>query len=480
VAADAAGSPTPRMRASIPASRPAGGPAAPAPTLRIPVAFTGTGAGTGELSWGQREIWSAMTRQGWLCLGAARPLPPGTALPDLLAGLRGAMARYPSMRTRLRFDAEDRPTQELFGSGEIPVEIFDADGALGPGETAAAVEARYRGAERDFAGEWPVRIGVVRRHGRPTHWIVISCHLVTDGAGLELMIRDGQEQAQIGAWSSEPAPGVQQLEQARWQHSPAGRRHSAASLRYWEKMLETVPARALPASADPREPRHWTGTLHSPALYAAVPAIVGRTRADSSSVFLALYAIALGRLMDLRPAAVWTLVNNRFRPGLADVVCNLVQSGICVLDLADVPVDEAVGRAWRATMAAYKYAYYDSEKHAAMIGRMARSQGPETGLACFFNDRRPVAGRQLAGPPAGPDRLRHAVDRGSFSWGEKKDNPYERLFLNVEDAPGAVRITVSADTRCFAPKDIEALAREMETVAVQAVLASCPAQMRTG
>ncbi|WP_326853567.1 condensation domain-containing protein [Actinocrinis sp.] len=472
---DAESSEKPVPRAAIPASL-AGAVPPPAlvPAERVLVPFAGEGAGRGELSWGQRAIWSAMMRQGWISIAGVMPLPPGRTVQDVADDVSVMMGRYPSMRTRLRFDDTGRPSQELFGSGQIPIEVFDADDVARGGDEAAAgeskpeevaewVEARYRSTPRDFADEWPQRIALVRWRGQLTHMVVVTCHMVTDGVGVEVLIR------QMAEGPGTPVTGMQQLEQVAWQNSAAGRRQSEASLRYWERMLRSIPQRPLRKSADPREPRYWACQLRSPAMHAAVPLIAERTNTDTSSVLLALYAVALGKVTAADPVVLWPLVNNRFRPGLGDVVCNVVQSGICVLEVEGIAFDEVVRRTWRAALNAYKNAYYDAEKHTAMVTRLAPDASPDLGVAPFFNDRRPQVGRaeqsaqsvQLTGR-----QLREAQRGSTFSWTWKKDNPFERMFLSVEDDPEAVELRMSADTHYFSPADIEELLRHMETVAI--------------
>lgn len=459
--------------AAVPGTAPGAAPdPLPVPTERVAVAFAGEGSGIGDLSWGQREIWLAMLRQGWLRMGGSLPLGPGATLDGIAGELAYMMGRFPTLRTRLRFDAGGRPSQELFAAGEIALEVYDtddadgADGDADPAALASAVEARYLTAPRDFAGEWPLRMGVVRHRNALTHLVVITCHLVTDGAGMAVLSRETQERA-VG-----PLEGMQALELAAWQQSPAGKRQSAYTLRYLEKTMRSVVPRRLPASTDPREPRHWTGELTSPALNAAVQAISERTRADSSSVLLALYAIALSRRGLLRPAVVRPLSGNRFRPGLAGVVCNLVQSGICVFDVADRTVDDVVTQAKRAVMAAYKNSYFDPDEELALIDRIAREQGPgaerwSPHTWSFFNDRR-TARRGEGLPPAGRDRVRELLDATTFRWVEKKENPYEPLFLHIEETPDGLVLIVSADTHHVSPADNEGLARDMEELGVRA------------
>ncbi|MFL6111446.1 MAG: condensation domain-containing protein [Catenulispora sp.] len=464
----AAGPPTGPAAAAIPGTAPEVVPdPLPVPTDRVVVAFAGEGAGVAELSWGQREIWLAMLRQGWLRMGGTLPLGAEATLDGIADELAYMMGRFPTLRTRLRFDAAGRPSQELFAAGEIGLEVYDTPDDEDPSALASAVEARYLTTPRDFVAEWPLRMGVVRHRKAPTHLVVITCHLVTDGAGAAVLSREMRERP------TAPVAGTQMLELARWQQSPAGRRQSANSLRHLEKALRSVVPRRLPASADPREPRHWTGELTSPALNAAVRAISERTGADSSSVLLALYAIAVSRRGLLRPAVIRLLSGNRFRPGLANVVGNLVQSGICVLDVVDTTVDEVVRRAQHAALAAYKNSYFDPDDELALIDRIAREHGPgaerwSPHTWSFFNDRRTDRRGEEGSPPVTRDRLRELLDATSFRWVEKKANPYEPLFLHIEQTPDSLLVIVSADTHHVSPADNEGLTRDMEELGVRA------------
>lgn len=441
----------------------------PVPRERMAVAFAGEGSGVDEMSWGQWGIWlSMLSHESWMPLGGTKPLDPGTTQQDVADELRYLMARFPSMRTRLRFDAAGRPTQELFAAGEITLEIYETpsghDG-MGPAELAAAVEALYRETPFDFAADWPVRMAVIRHGGAPTHMVAIMCHLVTDGIGALVMLRE------VAARETAPVTGMQQLDQARWQRSPAGLRQNAATLFFWERFLRSIAPRRLPESADRREPRHWSAEFHTPALRHAAGMIAERTRAGSSAVLMALFATSLARITGVNPVVIRPVVHNRFRPGLAGVVCQVAQSGICSVDAAGATVDEVVGRAKRATTIAYKNAYYDPEQHAALVERIASEQGPDFDIACFFNDRRAdVPEAAATAEVMMPDLLRRAQSESTFAWTQKKDNPYERMFVHIDEDATGIMVTVCADTHYFSPAHIEALARTMEAVAVEAAL----------
>lgn len=476
------------MLRTLPVENPADAPdPRPVPTERVPVAFAGDGSGTGPMTWGQTEIWLTMTQKGWIGLGGVLPLAPGTTVASVAGELRFMLSRFPSMRTRLAFDGEGLPSQVLSASGEAVVEVYDAEGQDDADAAAlvAAVDAHYRTRPRDFENEWPVRMAVIRRDGVLTHMVVYSCHLVTDGGGAQIIARDmaardlaAEGSAGWGAASgSEPPTGTEQLDLALWQRSEAGLRQSAGSLRYWEKTLQTLEPRPFPASGDRREPRHWTGELDSPALYLAVQSISARTRASSKAVLLALYATALGRHGVLNPAVVRPQASNRFRRGLAGMVANLVQTGLCVIDTADSTVDQVVARAKRETMAAYKNAYHDPSELAALLDRDAERRGP--GAApwdvyswAFLNDRRDDDrrddGRDGDAEPPTAEQLELALARTEFRWAMKKHNPFEPLYLHINGTEDSIVLILNADTDRLAPAVIEGLVRDIEAIAVAA------------
>ena len=440
----------------------------PYPTERMPVDFTGDGAGVGELSWGQREIWTTMSRQRtWMPLGGRSPIAPGGTLADVADEVRYFMRRFQTMRTRLRFDG-DRAYQEVFGHGEIGLDIFDADSAacgsegMTAEELADEVEAHYRHVPLDFAVEWPARFAVVRTDKVPTYLISLVGHMAMDSFGARVMLGD------VATRPTTPVAGMQPLEQARWQCSPAGQRVDELAQRYWERTIRAIPPRPYP-SIPGRSPRFWIGEFRSSALHGAACAIASRTKSDTSSVLMALYAIGIARMSGADPVIVRPIVDNRFRPGLADVVCPATQGGICLLEVAGRTVDEAVEAARRAGLSAYKYAYFDPERLGALIDRITGEQDPDFGLGCYFNDRRLENRAAPTGPQATAQELRDARSSSTFRWKYMRDNPIEVLFLHVDDDPAGILLTIETDSNCFSPEDVQALVRGMEETAVAAL-----------
>lgn len=417
-----------------------------------------------ELSWGQREIWTAMVRQEWwLPIGYARAVAPGTTVEDLVAEVRYLMGRYPTLRTTLRHDPDGATRQVVAASGEIDVEVVDATDDEDPEQVADRVRQWYWDGDYDLVHGWPIWIAIIRHRGVPTHLVTVMSHLVLDAFGGMVMLEEAATRP------TEPT-SMPPVEQVRWQASPAGQRQNAAALRHWEKVLATVPARRFPHRYEPRSPRHWEGRFRSPAAHLALRVLGARTKVDASPLLLATFAIAMARHTGINPVAVQVVVNNRFRPGLARSMSPLSQTGICAIDLAGLSVDDAVRLTARQAIAAYKHAYYNPSDVDALVARLSEERGTELDLACFFNDRRIEVREQAAGPAPTPEEVRAALPRSTFEWSRQRDTSFERMFAHIEDVPDAMAITIAGDTHFMSPEDLEAVVRGMEAVAVEAAL----------
>jgi hypothetical protein len=287
--------------------------------------------------------------------------------------------------------------------------------------------------------------------GRPRLSVVVVNHLAADGAALGVMVRELAERP------TDPAP--RPLELAARQRTAAGQRQTAAALRYWGTHLRAVPARRFGPPADRPGPRYRRMVWDSPALHLAALRVAARTGTDTGAVLLAALAVGLGRVTGVDPFVSRLIVSNRFRPGLADVVSPIVQNALCVLPVAGVPLDEAVGRAVRATMVASKHAYYEPDALDRLVAEVERERGEPVDLGVLFNDRR------LPGPPppvptaaevaaaAGRTRVVAEVPMTFFN---------EQLMVNIEDEPGTVRVTAEVDTRHLATEDLLEALRQAE------------------
>jgi hypothetical protein len=193
----------------------------------------------------------------------------------------------------------------------------------------------------------------------------------------------------------------------------------------------------------------------------------------------------VARVLGRSPNVVQIVVNNRFRPGLADTISQLSQEGICVVDTADASFDEVVNRARIAATSASYYSYYDPVQRDALIEQAGARLGQPLDVSWQLNDRRgiftPEDGDSLTGAEL-KAALDEALPRTEVRWGGKQPTFDGPLFLLVDSEPAlsghqaqedglpALYLVAWTDTHQFALAQTEALVREMEAVVVEAAL----------
>jgi hypothetical protein len=204
-------------------------------------------------------------------------------------------------------------------------------------------------------------------------------------------------------------------------------------------------------------------------------------QADTSPVLMAAVAVALAQVTGVDPTVLRVIVNNRFRPGLADTVSPIAQSAPCAIEVAGRTFDEAVEKAWRSLMSAYLNAYYDPHRMADLIAEIGRERGAEIDLDCFFNDRRDQDRREYAGPAPTPAELNAALGRTTLDWGPHSDAPFTRFYVHVLDTPDTIELMTFADTRYLPPGDMAAFLARFEEILVEAAFnPTAPTGIPTG
>ena len=437
------------------------------------VPFEGEGAGTFELTWGQLEIWTAMCKQdSSLPMGGAMALWEGATLEQAATTLRYIMSRHQSLRTRLLFDPDspDSPRQTLHSTGEVPLQIVDIEADEDPQQVADELFERLAADKFDYADEWPIRMALVRKDGMATHAVAVYCHLAMDGQGLQALIADLSGLDLTATAAAPPSGALQPFDLARAQTEPDGVHQHEATVKRWRRQLAKVPARRFGLTDDERNPRHWQARYESPAAYLASQVICARTRADQTAVALAAITVELARITGQNPSVVQTVVHNRFRPGMADAVTPLAQTGLCVVDITDTTFDEIVARAWRSSIQAYMNSYYNPVLMDQMVAQLGRERGEEIDLACFFNDRRAQPTRTAEDPLPDAGQITEARNRSKLTWFPPTDVPAERFFITTEDLPDSLLLIMHTDTHCIPPGQIEQLLRGMEHMLVEAAL----------
>jgi hypothetical protein len=445
----------------------------------VDVSFSGDGDGdgagnsTGGLNWGQQHILGAIRNLGSpMNMCAVRELPPTAIVADFAEELRFYLNRFQAMRTLLRFEADRPPIQVVHASGTVPLQVLDLAADAHDADAAAALAALVAEHEQrpfDDEHEFPIRMVLIRRSGILTHLLTVLNHFATDGAGAFAMYEDFLYRDQVTGLARGPVP-THPLDLTAQQATAAGRRQSDASLRYWERQLAALPTRRPTAAVPEPGSRYRRATLRSVPLLLGATRIAHRLDCDVSAVLLGLFATALARLTGEQPIAAQMLVSNRFRPGMANIVGNVSQSGLFVVDVADTTVDDVIDRAQRAVTRTYKYAYFDLEEWKALLATVERERGEELAL-CYYNDRPSQRGGTAPGAQPSAEAIATAgAQMAPIVWSEL---PFfnERLMVTIDSPPNddeAVTVLVSADTWHVPRDDMEALARMMESLAVAA------------
>lgn len=451
-------------------------------TQTVEVPFAGEGSGSGGLNWGQQHILGAIRNLGSsMNMCALREVDPAATVEDFSDELSFYLSRFQAMRTLLRFEAGRPPIQVVHESGLAPLRIVDvAPGADDDALAAVLADLVAEHEQRSFDDEheFPIRMVLVRRAGVLTHLLTVLNHFATDGAGAFAMYEDYLRRDPVTGLVRGPVP-THPLDLTHQQATPAGRRQSDASLRYWERQLAALPRRRPTAAVPETESRYRRASLRSVPLLLGATRVAHRLDCDISAVLLGVFATALARLTGEQPSAAQMLVSNRFRPGMADIVGNVSQSGLFVVDVADATVDEAIERAQRAVTRTYRYAYFDLEQWKGLLAEVERERGEELAL-CYYNDRPSQRSGTASGTVPSIGAIQEAAAAGSeIEWSVL---PFfnERLMVTIDDVPDssdAVAVLVSADT-WHVPRDaMEKLARTMEELAVAA---ACDPETSTG
>ncbi|MGI8665196.1 MAG: condensation domain-containing protein [Jatrophihabitans sp.] len=446
---------------------PATGPNGAAEQLLVD--FEGEGSGEEDLTWGQIGFWQGMEQTGQSAtMGAVHPMPPGISLTELAAILRYVLSRHQALRTRLRFDGAGRPRQVCWASGQAVLQVVEA-GQDDPAVVAEQLKHRFGTDNFDYENEWPIRMAAVTSQAVITHVVTMYLHLALDAGGLEALLADlARRDPNTGA-AAGPVTAVQPLEQARRQRTPAVRRQSAASLKHLEHVMRTVTPRGFGEPKPGVERDFRMIRYRSPAAALAISKIATEQNVNTSSALLAMFAVGLARHTGDGTVMAMLMVSNRFRPGFADSVSPLVQISPYLIEVADTSLGEVVARARSSLLHTYKNAYYDPYQQDELVDRVNAERGEEVDFCCFYNDRREQrAPVEYAGHTDAD--LEAALAASSWAPEEQPDMSTRKLFLNVDDPPGAIELVMSVDTRYFDEAEMVAVLRGIEVAAVQAAL----------
>jgi hypothetical protein len=444
---------------------------------RVDVPFTGAQAGTEPLSWGQKAIYQDMQDNlSQFSMGGRAELADGSTVEDAAALLSGLMGRHAALRMRLGTGGDGRPCQEIAGSGQAGLDILtiphDTDRA-GAEQYAADLMDTWPLAPFDFQRDWPVRMAVLRHRGACLQVVWVLSHLAADGGG-HMLFFDDLMPGVLGIRAPSGSRRAQLPDVVRSEQTPHIRQLSSRAMRYWEAQLSGIPALTFGEPAQPEGdagPRHRRVRFRSPAAHLAMLAIARRTQADASRVTLAVIATAIGRVTGVAPLTVNVMVNNRFRPGLADVIAPVAQNSVLTIDVTDSSVDEVVARARGASLTAGMRAYYDPAELRELIARLDAERGYPARVSCRVNDQRAMVMRAdgEAGPgDVTPDQVRQQLPETSLARLDPLSHLHDQAVILVENRRNVLSLVVMYDSWSLRDGQVEAFLRGVEEVAVEA------------
>ncbi|RGC66671.1 Linear gramicidin synthase subunit B [Micromonospora sp. MW-13] len=443
--------------------------------------FAGGRAATGPLTWGQRAMWRAVEEfesPSHSVLNLRRVLAVSArADVDVARAVRAVAAlvdRHESLRTRVR-SVDGELYQSAAPAGGLPVLVHPVPPAAADpdGRSAAAALAARLGEPRfDHAAEWPLRAALVTVDGRVRQVVLVFSHSTVDFHATETVLRDLRMLVLRGALSHPPGP--QSLDVAERERDRERRRCDRA-VAYWLRQFPGLTVGLFDPVGPGHTPRYRRGSMVSEAVYHAVRLVAARHGVSSATALLGATAAVLTAEVGGDACGVFTMANNRFQPEYDVAISKLNQIGLCRLDLADRPgFAELLSRARKASLDAYRHAYYDPNE----LERAFAERGIDyrTALApfCYLNDIRLPHDNDPG--PAGPDEatMRAAASRSTFRWLEELDRFGWRCRLQVIDAPGAVELAVTVDTRYLPPERAERFLRAVEALLVEAAFHDVP------
>jgi hypothetical protein len=441
---------------------------------RLEIPFTAADSGTEPLTWGEKAILQDMRASGnQFTISGRLDLPEGSTVADAAARLTGVVCRHTALRMRLEADGAGRLVQHVSGSGQLSLDILtlpdDADRS-DAARYAVDLMENWPEVRFDFHRDWPLRMAVVRHRGACLSLVWALSHLAADG-GAHLLLLDDLLNESGGARDGRRP---QLLDVARSEQEPQLRQLSARAMRHWEAQLRHIPAQTF---AEPVPPADRSGQRHahvrftSPAAHLAMLAIARRTGSDLSRVTLGLIATAIARATGVTALTLKVMVNNRFRPGLAEVIAPIAQNSVVTIDVGDASLDEVVARARAAALTAAMRAYCDPDELSELTAVLDAERGHPAAVTCRVNDQRAMvmrADEQLDGAEVTPAQIAQLLSETSLNWLGPRENMHEQANIVIENRPGIVSLWLIWDLWSLTNTQVEAILRGVETVAVEA------------
>lgn len=415
----------------------------------------------GPATWGQTAIRRALIarqphdyqfNQHW-----GGPLEPPLPLADVLHTIRDFVESHDTLRT-LIIPHGGGFVQRLVSSGVVSVVEAIVDSNEEIDRAAEEIKDELWGASFAPAVELPIRFGLVTRSGMVQHFIMVVGHTAVDRTGLTVLDADlvarveGRRHTSGESWSP--------MDEAAWQHSDDGRRHDAATrarvLRTRQAAPTTnfLPRTGSHAEDDNCPPRYRQLTFRGEGLGIAAARAGKQLGVSDAVVLLAATSQALARAAGREDLVLQVMVSNRFLPPLVRSAVMTSMEGLLYVDGLTSDFSAVISRVWKASLIAYRSAYYDKDQLDANAAEYADADFDQT---CWYNDRR--------GHRTYPRRM-NSLSTHRFTWGDAPAGQAgTTIAIDIDDVPdasGDIRLTVLVDTRIVTERTVESLMTHLE------------------
>ena len=453
--------------------------AVPSTMNLVPANFTGTRSGSGPLTLGQRNVllWAGdQTVFGAVQLQTFN-LAPGSSLDDVTRAIGRLIGRHESLRTLFTVGSSGEWTQQVTASGELLVEIHEADGGL---DATEALLRKRLNAPFALDREWPIRAAIITAGLAPAKVLLVITHMAADFAALDIIARDFRRLMRGSVSQTPGMSALHPLDQAKLEMSPLAKHRAEAALRYWEATLRGTPQcmLAVPARQHAGNGRRMA-TLRSRAAALAMARISGRTHASQSVVILAAVATLLGLRTVNDRCQITSLCANRVTPASRDYVGTIAQDALIVADLTAETFDGIIRATRAAALTAYYHSQYDAESLWQMIDRVNEDRGTEFHRDCVLNDLN-GAGVQVQTGHVGslPENgdAASAMRDTRLVWTDTDPRPLRFYFEVFRLTRHEVSLSVWADESRFPPAEVEDFLLAVERLLVAADRRDVPAR----
>lgn len=381
----------------------------PAGVHTVRVRCTGDRSGAWPATLAQAGVLEWVSEQPTAAIVAGiAPLPDGTTLADVERALVVLLSRHEGLRTRFRTADDGRVMQVVAGEAYLDVELRPVtdDGAGRPGrtpdhqpgqQTPRRLVEPFSDRPIDHGTELPIRVRVELVGSQPRVVLFDISHVAADMAAVDIVVREFIEL--VGDPGGRPTgpPVRQPVEQALDECSERGRRRLAATMRYWEQRMRSLPGCVLPDSdRTALDSGLVLATLASRSAASAATAAATRLSVSASTVLIAGVAGVLSSWTGSHIMPIHLTCSNRFLPGMDHYVGAVAQEALLDVDCQAASFDALVRRVQVAVIRGCRHGYYDVRAMTRRTWELAHERGVLRHRDVVVNDVGAIVDRDAA------------------------------------------------------------------------------------